>query len=139
VNSYRLIEGSKLVLVYNSSIGLEASILGKPVLCAGRARYTQAETVFFPETKKTYWAELEHLLTSAAIEVPTRFSRNARRFLYEELFRASLDLSDFLQEDPTLPGMVTLKAFDPVELLESQALQTIVRGITRGVPFLLES
>jgi hypothetical protein len=138
VNSYRLIEDAKLVLVYNSSIGLEASILGKPVLCAGRARYTQARCVFFPETKKTYWAELEQLLTRTEIDVPASFSRNARRFLYDELFRASLDLSDFLQEDPTLPGMVTLKEFNPGDLLESQALQTICRGITEETQFLLD-
>jgi hypothetical protein len=139
VNSYRLIEGARLVLVYNSSIGLEASILGKPVLCAGRARYTKAETVFFPETKKTYWTELEQLLTNAEIDVPASYSRNARRFLYDELFRASLDLSDFLQEDPTLPGMVTLKAFDPVDLLKSPALRTICQGITEETPFLLDA
>jgi len=135
LNSYRLIEGAKLVLVYNSSIGLEASILGKPVLCAGRARYTQAGTVFFTETKDAYWAELDRLLTDEEIRVPAGFSRNARRFLYDELFRASLVLSDFLQEDPTLQGMVTLKEFEPADLLESQALQTICRGILEGTPF----
>jgi len=137
LNSYRLIEGSRLVLVYNSSIGLEASILGKPVLCAGRARYTQAGTVFFPGTKDAYWAELDRLLANEEIGVPAGFSRNARRFLFDELFRASLDLSQFLQEDPTLPGMVTLKEFDPTDLLESQALQTICRGIIDGSPFLV--
>lgn len=139
LNSYRLIEGSRLVLVYNSSIGLEASILGKPVLCAGRARYTQAGTVYFPETKDAYWGELDRLLANEEIGVPAGFSRNARRFLFDELFRASLDLSEFLQEDPTLPGMVTLKEFDPGDLLESQALQTICRGIVEETSFLLDS
>ncbi len=48
VNSYALIERSKFVLVYNSSVGLEATLLGVPVLCAGRARFTQWPTVTFP-------------------------------------------------------------------------------------------
>jgi hypothetical protein len=36
-SSYELIQKSKFVMVYNSSIGLEASILGSPVLAAGRS------------------------------------------------------------------------------------------------------
>ncbi len=50
LSSYELIQRSKFVMVYNSTIGLEASILGAPVLCAGRARYTRYPTVFFPQT-----------------------------------------------------------------------------------------
>jgi hypothetical protein len=37
-NSYELIQRSKFVMVYNSTIGLEASILGCAVLCGGKAR-----------------------------------------------------------------------------------------------------
>ena len=48
VSSYDLIKKSKFILVYNSTIGLEASILGTPVLSAGRARFTQYPTVYFP-------------------------------------------------------------------------------------------
>jgi hypothetical protein len=138
VDSYKLIEGSKFVLVYNSSIGLEASILGKPVLCAGRARYTQADTVTYPDSRQEYWGQLETMLYSEQIDVPKGFQQNARRFLYEELYHASLDLSDFLQEDPTLPGMVVFKEFDPQDLLDSRALHAIYRGITGGAPFLLD-
>ncbi|MEJ2013916.1 MAG: hypothetical protein P8X64_17040 [Anaerolineales bacterium] len=138
VDSYKLIEGAKFVLVYNSSIGLEASILGKPVLCAGRARYTQADTVTYPDSRQEYWGQLETMLYSEQIDVPEGFQQNARHFLYEELYHASLDLSDFLQEDPTLPGMVVFKEFDPQDLLDSRALHAIYRGITGGAPFLLD-
>ena len=50
LSSYELILKSKFVMVYNSTIGLEASIMGMPVLCAGKARFTQYPTVFFPQT-----------------------------------------------------------------------------------------
>ena len=40
------------VLIYNSTIGLEASIMGVPVLCAGSARFTDFGTVFFPASAK---------------------------------------------------------------------------------------
>jgi hypothetical protein len=138
LSSYELIELSKLVLVYNSSIGLEASILGKPVLCAGRARYTQAETVFFPRNEEAYWLELARMLSEESIQIPEHFQRNARKLLYHELFRASLDLSSFLETDPTLQGMVTFKAFDPEELQESSSLNAIINGILQGQEFLLE-
>jgi hypothetical protein len=35
-------------MIYNSTIGMEAAIMGAPVLCAGKARFTQLDTVFFP-------------------------------------------------------------------------------------------
>ena len=139
VNSYRLIEQSKLVLVYNSSIGLEASILGKPVLCAGRARYTQAQTVTFPETREMYMESLEEMLAVDPSSQPAEYMRNARKFLHDELFRASLDLSAFLEVDRTLAGMVTFKDFDPVELRRSESLVVIKRGILEGTSFLLDA
>ncbi len=40
LSSYELIQRSKFVLVYNSTIGLEASIMGAAVLCGGKARFT---------------------------------------------------------------------------------------------------
>ena len=138
LNSYQLINHAKLVLVYNSSIGLEASILGKAVLCAGRGRYTQADAVFFPDSEETYWGDLERMLVQERIQVPADFSIHAQTFLYRELFRASLDLSTFLEIDPTLPGMVIFRDFDPEELLQAPALATITEGITKGWDFVLE-
>jgi hypothetical protein len=41
LSSYELILKSKFVMVYNSTIGLEASIMGMPVLFAGKARFKQ--------------------------------------------------------------------------------------------------
>ena len=137
LSSYKLIEQSKFALVYNSSIGLEASILGKPILCAGRARYTQAETVFFPQDERAYWDQLERMLAETQIKVPGHFRVNAEKFLYHELFRASIDLSEFLESDPTLPGMVALRDFMPEQLLVSPSLQTLSKGILLGKKFLL--
>ncbi|RME86820.1 MAG: hypothetical protein D6770_11005, partial [Anaerolineae bacterium] len=54
LSSYELIQRSKFVMVYNSTIGLEASIMGAAVLCAGKARFTQYPTVFFPQDSAEY-------------------------------------------------------------------------------------
>ena len=62
---------------------------------------------------------------------------NARRFLYHELYRASLDLSAFLEPYPGVPGMVTFSEFDPQALAQSRELGTIQDGILRGRTFAL--
>ena len=48
ISSYELIQRSKFVMVYNSSIGLEAALMGKPVLCGGQGRYTQIPDRLLP-------------------------------------------------------------------------------------------
>ncbi len=136
LSSYELIARSKFVLIYNSTIGLEASILGAAVLCAGRARFTQYPTVFFPQTQAEYASTLETFLAADTIQIPTDFSRHARRFLYYQLFRTSLPFGEFLD-----PGVRTtharLKKFEPGRLLESPAIQTVTKGLLENGDFLL--
>lgn len=137
LSSYELIHRSKLVLVYNSSIGLEASIMGCPVLCAGRARYTQIPTVFYPATRAEYLGELETLMKADDLKTPPQFVHNSRAFLYSELYRASLDFSPFLAPLSGAPGMVGLSDFDLNELDRSPSMNVIRNGILNGEPFLL--
>ncbi len=139
LSSYELIERSKLVLVYNSTIGLEASILGKPVLCGGRARFTQYPIVFFPQTIGEQRATLRRFLETDLISVPPEFQRNARRFLYYQLFRASLPFGEFL-EPSVRTTQTRLRAFDLDRLSPetSAALEAVTRGLLSGGDFLLK-
>jgi hypothetical protein len=141
LSSYELIQRSKFVMVYNSTIGLEASILGVPVLCAGRARFTQLPTVFFPDSAGQYRIQAGAFLGTTHIPIPPEFKRNARRFLYYQLYRSSLPFSDYLEEDGVWPGFVRLKDFNPQALLPSNspAIKTILDGILENGDFLLES
>jgi len=139
-SSYELIQRSKFVMVYNSTIGLEASLMGAAVLCAGRARFTQLPTVFFPASPQVFRRVAEDFLAAERVEVPDEFQRNARRFLYYQLFRSSLPFGDFLQEDGVWRGYVTLKRFGWRALLpeNSLTLRTVVAGIRDGESFLLD-
>ncbi len=137
ISSYELIRRAKFVLVYNSSIGLEASIMGAAVLCAGRGRYTQLPTVYFPPTRQAYFEQLEDMLAAEKVQPPPEFARNARRFLSYELYNASLDLAEFMKPYPRQAGMVLFAQFDPRRLLESPALEVISRGILEREPFLI--
>ena len=137
LSSYELIQKSKFVMVYNSTIGLEASIMGAPVLCAGKARFTQYPTVFFPPTMEDVRSKMKEFLTAGEIEVPAEFKRNARRFLYYQLYRTSLPFGDFL-EPSVRTTQTRLKSFDFDELLNSDAIKAILDGILEGGDFLLK-
>lgn len=136
LSSYELIQKSKFVMVYNSTIGLEASIMGAAVLCAGKARFTQYPTVFFPQTVEDVRRKMEEFLEADKIDILFEFKRNARRFLYYQLFRTSLPFGDFL-EPSVRTTQTRLKSFALEELMGSDAVKVILDGILENGDFLL--
>lgn len=138
LSSYELIQRSKFLMVYNSSIGLEAALLAVPVLCAARARYTQYPMVFFAQSIDEFERLAEGMLAIEKIELPPQFQRNARRFSYYQLYRASLPFGDYLQAAKR-PGFVQLRAFGWRDLLaeRSPTIQTILDGFQGKGDFLL--
>jgi len=141
LSSYDLMQRSKFVMVYNSTIGLEASIMGIPVISAGRARYTQLPTVFSPTTSQEYHQKAETFLDIDNIQVPSEFKQNARRFLFYQLYRSSLPFDDFLQEDTIWPGFVKLRRFSAQQLTPSAspAIKAILAGVLENGGFLLNT
>ena len=137
LSSYDLIRKSKLVIVYNSSIGLEAALLGVPVLCGGKARYTQYPTVFFPQTPEKFLKMAKEFLDTSTINIPESFQKNARRVLFWQLYRKSIPLGRYLSPHPT-PGYVQLKKFSWQDLSveNSPSMDVLVDGIVNGKPFL---
>ncbi len=138
ISSYELIQRAKFVIVYNSSIGMEAALMGASVLCGGKARYTQYPIVTFPQSAAEFTQQAEEFLGSESLQAPPEFRRNARRFLYYQLYRASLPLDDFIQAAPRM-GFTHLRRFGWQDLLpeNSTTMRILVDGITRGEPFLL--
>jgi len=138
LSSYELIQRSKFVMVYNSTIGLEAAIMGAAVLCAGKARFTQYPTVFFPQTVEDVRRQLKEFLGVESIDVPSEFKRNARRFLYYQLFRTSLPFGDFL-EPSVRTTQTRLKSFGLEQLSPetSRAMEAIFDGLLNQGDFLL--
>ncbi len=138
LSSYELIQRSKFVMIYNSTIGLEASIMGAAVLCAGKARFTQYPTVFFPQTVDEVRRKMKEFLEAKTIHVPPEFKRNARRFLYYQLFKTSLPFGDFL-EPSVRTTQTRLKTFELDELSpeKSKAIEAIFDGLLNNADFLL--
>jgi hypothetical protein len=139
LSSYELIQRSKFVMVYNSSIGLEAAVLGSMVLCGGKARYTRYPIVEFPRTPDEYRNKAEQYLSmNSRINAPAEFSVNARKFLYYQIFKISLPFGEFLENIPR-PGYVRLKPFNWQKLSPeySQSNQIFVDGILHDLPFII--
>jgi hypothetical protein len=138
LSSYELIRKSKFVIVYNSSIGLEASLLGVPVLCGGKARYTQIPTVFFPPAPEAYYQMAEDFLDADQVESPDAFQVNARRILYWQLYRTAISFDRYLEAHPT-PGYVQLKPISWRDLTteKSMTMRLLVDGILQGGDFLV--
>ncbi len=138
-SSYELIRRSKFVIFYNSTIGLEASIMGAPVLCGGKARFTQVPSVYFPDSAKEYLQMTESFLMAEQVKALPEHRLNARKFLYYQLFRTSLPFDDYLAEDRFWKGYVILKDFEIQNLTRrnSPTMDTILHGILENGDFLL--
>lgn len=138
LSSYELIHRAKFVMVYNSTIGLEAVLMGTPVLCGGKARFTQLPTVFLPQDISSFHQMAEEFLTAKEVTLPPEFIRNARRFFFYQLFFTSLRFDDFIEDENLWRGFVLLKQFDWQELApgNSPTMDIIRKGILLKEPFL---
>jgi hypothetical protein len=139
ISSYELILHSKFIMIYNSTIGLESSIMGVPVLCAGSARFTDFDTVFFPASAQAYLKNLEEFLSASGMSIPPQHIQNSRRFFFFHYFIASLRFDDFL-EPSAQRGFVNWKSF-PFRLLStapSPTIRSLLDGILNRADFLLK-
>ncbi|NJL35778.1 MAG: hypothetical protein HC899_02730 [Leptolyngbyaceae cyanobacterium SM1_4_3] len=135
VSSYELIDLSQFCIVYNSTIGLEATLLGKPVITAGQTRYDREHITHKAVSPAAYLDLMQHFLQAGVPPIPADWQQRARRFMYYSLFKTSLDLSPFT--DQAYLYNYTLKPFEAEALHpnRSVAMQTICNGIMNGTPF----
>lgn len=101
-SSYPLIDGSRLVHVFASTVGLEAAIRAKPCLVAGDAQFAFKGFTFEPANPDEYRASCEEFLRlSPSVDVC-----RARNFAFFFFFEAQLRLDDVIREPQA--GLVRL-------------------------------
>jgi hypothetical protein len=135
VSSYDLIQRSKFVLAYNSSIALESVLLGKLPLCAGWAWYSEYPVVVSPETEEEFHHQINGFLAAEQVALPEESWQIARSLVYHQNFRVSIPFERQL-EPHALPGFVRIKEFD-VSLLNDRddpAVKSLVTGIRNDLP-----
>ncbi len=137
ISSYELVRLSRFVLTYNSTIGLEAMLMGVPVLGAAQAPFVDYDTVYFEQERQAYLHRLEHLLTADRLQVPEERRRNTRRFMYYRYYRFSLPFGEFVESTPPT-GYVRLKKFSWRTLKNSPTVRALVGGLLHGERFELD-
>jgi hypothetical protein len=139
ISPYELIRRSKFVMIYNSTVGLEASMMGKPVLSGGVGRFTHFDTTYFPADQEAYLRQLEEFLSADEVAPRPEHIRNARRFFYYHYYIASLTFGEFI-EPAAQRGFVKWKQFEVQALSPetSPTVRALVEGILNGGDFLLK-
>lgn len=62
VNTYDLLRSCRVVLPYSSRVGIEAAVLGKPVVLAASTYYETMPFASVPESPAAYFSKIEDLL-----------------------------------------------------------------------------
>ena len=88
-SSYELIDAADRVLVYASTVGLEAALAGKTVIVAGDTHYKGRGFTFDPVDPYSYEAAVRSSITAEALDPAKRES--ARRYAYAFFFRFNID------------------------------------------------
>lgn len=127
VDSYRLIQASNAVLVYTSTIGLEAALLGRPVLVAADVHYRGKGFTYDLEgpdhLERLLEAPVELMLTPAQYDAALAY---AHVFFYESM----IELRSLGER---WRGRPTFRLTDPAELDRDPAIQAICDLALGGV------
>lgn len=135
ISSYDLAAWSQFCLVYNSTIGIEATILGTPVINGGRSRYSQEAFTHRPPDRAAYRNLVRSFIQHGPPCLLEAWHQRARRYMYYSLFHASLDLSAFIA--PLSQYDYTITPFDAAALHpdNSPEWRIICDGILNGTAF----
>lgn len=135
VSSYELIRLSDFCIVYNSTVGLEAVMLGRPVVAGGMTKYSREGVTHAPGSREAYHDTVASFVSDGVPPLPEEWRQRARRFMYYMLFRASLDVSPFVE--PMGRYDYTFRPFEPSALHpdNSEEMRIICEGIINNGPF----
>jgi hypothetical protein len=134
ISSYELVRSSKFVLTYISTIGLEATLMGVPVLGAAQAPFVEYDTIYYERNREAYLHRLESFLAADRLEVPEQAVKHTRRFMYYRYYRFSLPFGEFIESSPP-SGYVRLKKFSWRALEKSPTAQALLGGLLHGKRF----
>jgi hypothetical protein len=135
ISSYDLIRRSKFVIAYNSSIALEAVLLGRLPVCGGWAWYADYPVVVYPSSPQAYRDEIKTYLETEEVLLPEKFTATARALLYYEYYRCSIPFEDFLKAHSlrgfTMFEQVSIQDFKPTR---APAVAALLEGLRQELP-----
>jgi hypothetical protein len=96
INSYDLINVSDVVLVYNSTIGMESAMLGKKTFVAADTHYSKQPFVENFNQKDLYLENLALELKKDRHLISTSLSEKAKEYYFQLFNNVSYSLDDFI-------------------------------------------
>jgi hypothetical protein len=133
IDSYALIDAADVVVVFSSTVGLEAAALGKPVCVAGRTHYGRHGFTIDVTTTEAYHTLFDDL--SWAQTSPKR-QQLARRYAYLFFVRSMIPFHAVVEKEPSEPVFM----FEHVSELRPGCdpdLDLVCDGILAGGPIRL--
>jgi len=89
ISSYTLMDMADVITAYSSTVGLEAALLGKPVVLAGQTHYRGKGFTFDASTEDEYFDLLDEAMTDGPRGDRVESIERARRYAYA-FFRKSM-------------------------------------------------
>ena len=131
-DSYLLMRKSRAVLVYSSTIGVEAAVAGKPVVVAGETHYRRRGFTLDLDNAGQMDAVLSRAIDEGAIASGLRSA--ARRYAYAFFFRF-MHPFPWVTDEPRGARRLELSALSELAPGADEGLDRICEGILRGAPF----
>ena len=94
VDSYQLVEMSELVLVYNSTVGIESAILGKKVIVAAKTHYSDSGFVDFYSDVESYLFNLKETILQSDFYISPDSISKAKSYYYQLLNEVSYEFGE---------------------------------------------
>jgi hypothetical protein len=121
-----------VVVVYTSTIGLEAAYFGKPVINVGGGLHAGRGISIDCRSTESYFRLLTDICTGPA---PTPARRDlARRYAYAVFFRSVLPVRFFSSVYPNVTGL-HLDGLDELAPGQDDTIDTVCRGVLCDEPF----
>lgn len=125
VSSYDLLDVADLVLVYISTLALEAAAMGRPAIVAGRSHYAGRGIVPSPATAADLPRLVEALLVQRHVAVEAQ--ELAWRYLYLWFFRADVQLQAVTTK-PWGDRLILVPGDEPNEDVVLERMVGYIRG-----------
>jgi hypothetical protein len=128
ISSYRLIELAHLILTYSSTIGLEAVLMGKPVMVAGQTHYRAKGFTLDTDTGAEYFNRLSETLKMAESEIDVDIEM-ARRYSFLFFRRYMIDFTSIINQESSTKINLVLDNLEDLKSKQHSELSAVVNFI----------
>ena len=127
-NTYKMLSGSAFLVAHTSTIGLEGSFLGKPVITQSSSYYALSGAVFYAQDIKEYFALIDKGI-AGSLRASSQMQEQAGLFFYASQKCSFID-TELAPSRSSLMQGINFSA-----LLNEQACSRILKSIETGISF----